>query len=1011
MLAVPAKAQSCVPQNAGLPPLTGRMVYEDFGGPVPNDPGAIYIYDFLSANTCTMPALIPTASMGLSAPTNPVFSPDGQAIVFSAVAPFGGPTGPSLQRHIYYWAIGAAYPRNLTLSMGNQRFEDVKFSPDGAFMMWKQAGDGVSSGGIWKANFGFDPSGEPQLTNPVQLVTGIRNSATEASGPTFSPDANHIYYFTGSGSFPPQQIEQYSLAGQTSGLAFSPQSSLNYYYYPVVDFTSGKLLYVGAPIGGRDKIFYFPNANAIDAMSIPTTFNAGDTGSDDSDPAPVDGDHFIYSRDNNTGNSSYALYLGQLSTGMSWSLSPLNINVPNTSLRGATYTAIRPTISSIPLVVYNSGSGTVTSTPTGTSCGPLCFAAYPPWTSVTLTATPAAGFTFGGWTGICTGTGTCTVTMYAALNVFAHFSEISPPPSAFVLAITKSGTGSVTSTPSGIDCGATCWANFASGASVILNAAPASGYSFAGWSGACGGTGDCVMTMNAAQNVTALFSQNPVSYSLTINTSGSGSVSSAPSGIDCGGICSASFAANTQVTLTPTPVTGYRFLQWSSACGGTGNCVVTMDSAKSVAASFLQNPPTATLTVSTNGSGKVISSTGEIDCGAVCSAQYQAPLAATLTATPADSFTFTGWSGACGGTGTCYVTGGSQSVTATFTQNPTSKPTFALSVSAVGSGTVTSSPAGINCTPTCTSAFTGGTPVSLTVTSASGFAFAGWGGACSGQGTCIVTMNAAQTVSASFVQGPSSMSPLFASVLPASRSATVNSTVTAFATIINSGASAVHGCAIAPIGGLPVDFTYQSTNSLTNALFGNPNTPMDIAANSSKSYVIALTPTAAFAPTALNLSFACSDVPQSSIHAGLNTLLLSASATPVPDIVALVATLQNDGIAHLAGTTNQGSGVFAVATVNLGTVAAITATANTGGVSLPLDIKLCQTNPTTGICISPMGVSTTLIVNNSDTPTFAVFIDRTGPITFDPANSRITVQFADSNGAVRGETSVAVQSQ
>jgi hypothetical protein len=63
----------------------------------------------------------------------------------------------------------------------------------------------------------------------------------------------------------------------------------------------------------------------------------------------------------------------------------------------------------------------------------------------------------------------------------------------------------VKSSPTGNSCGSTCTANFASGASVTLSAAAASGSTFAGWSGACTGTSTCALSMTAARNVTATF--------------------------------------------------------------------------------------------------------------------------------------------------------------------------------------------------------------------------------------------------------------------------------------------------------------------------------------------------------------------------------------------------------------------------------------------------------------------------------------------------------------------------
>ena len=75
-----------------------------------------------------------------------------------------------------------------------------------------------------------------------------------------------------------------------------------------------------------------------------------------------------------------------------------------------------------------------------------------------------------------------------------------------------------------------------------------------------------------------------------------------------------------------------------------------------------------------------------------------------------------------------------------------------LTVSVSGSGTVASNPSGISCPSTCSHIFTGGSPVTLTPTPASGWAFSSWGGACSGSGGCTVTMNAAESVTATFVQ-------------------------------------------------------------------------------------------------------------------------------------------------------------------------------------------------------------------------------------------------------------------
>ena len=266
------------------------------------------------------------------------------------------------------------------------------------------------------------------------------------------------------------------------------------------------------------------------------------------------------------------------------------------------------------------------------------------------------------------------------------------------------------------------------------------------------------------------------------------------------------------------------------------------------------------------------------------------------------------------------------------------------------------------------------------------------------------------STSSSSANTSSASAGLVAAVLPESRSAQVGGTVTAFATIINTGTTAGAGCSISPATSLAVTFVYQTTNPTTNALTGTANTPVSIAGNNgSQSFVVALTPSAAFAPTNVAFNFSCSNVAPAPVVTGLNTVLLSASTTPTPDVVALAATMQNDGIVHVTGTPSEGE--FAVATDNLGSGDTITIAANTGAATLPVAITLCQTNPQSGQCLQTPSATVTTTINSNATPTFGVFVSASGAVALNPANSRIFVTFTDSTNAVRGETSVAVETQ
>ena len=249
-------------------------------------------------------------------------------------------------------------------------------------------------------------------------------------------------------------------------------------------------------------------------------------------------------------------------------------------------------VPSAPVTIQKAGggSGSVMSSPSGIDCGSDCTGGYPLDSSMTLIAVPNTGSVFAGWSGDCTGsTATCVMAINGSKSVTATFA---PQPAPFSLTVTRTGDGSGAVAGQGINCGSDCDETYSSGTTVTLQASPASGSVFSGWSGHCTGPGDCTLTMNGGKSVTASFTR-PASggFGLTVSRSGTGSgvVTSDPGGINCSLDCQEAFPKGTVVTLQAFADPGSIFAGWS-ACEGTDTCKVTIDSQKTVTATFNPAP-------------------------------------------------------------------------------------------------------------------------------------------------------------------------------------------------------------------------------------------------------------------------------------------------------------------------------------------------------------------------------------------------------------------------------------
>lgn len=356
------------------------------------------------------------------------------------------------------------------------------------------------------------------------------------------------------------------------------------------------------------------------------------------------------------------------------------------------------------LVITKQGSGT------GTTSYPseYPFATFDYGTVVTPTATADVSSHFTGWTGACTGTGPCVLTMNEIKYLWANFAI-----NQYALTTTTDGTGSgsVTQDPA--------TGPYSHGTTVTVTPTASSDSDFVGWAGACTGSGACEVTMDAAKTVTATFDLK--NYALTVNKVGSGTTSVA-SGTE--------FAHGTAVTVTATQDTGWHFIGWTGDCSGTGDCVVTMDGAKTVTATFEINSYTITPDIVGNGSLVTDPAGPNFTHGTVV----------TVTAVADTGWYFSGWSSADCFTHPCVlVMDSNKTLVAVF---DTLSHVLTTATDGTGNGSVSTTPG--------TGPFDHGTVVAVNATADPGSTFAGWSGACSGLGACSVTMDAAKSVTATF---------------------------------------------------------------------------------------------------------------------------------------------------------------------------------------------------------------------------------------------------------------------
>ncbi len=281
-------------------------------------------------------------------------------------------------------------------------------------------------------------------------------------------------------------------------------------------------------------------------------------------------------------------------------------------------------LSLLSVTVNGNGAGTVTSSPAGINCSSgTCTASYVATTTVTLSANPnTTTSVFAGWTGDCTGMGSCMVSMAAARNVTATYTlrrytlSVAPAPG--------SPSSVATFGSAGIACPGDCTQDYDHGTSVTIRATPGANRTFTGWGYAgCPGTGDCTLTMTGNVTLAPSFTLTPYPVAVTISGGPGGVlVTSSPGGISCAPTCSANFPYSSSVTLTPAAAAGYRMVWGTGPCAGsTGACSFAVPSGGTSARADYIEQRTVTVTGLGGGASATTYLQGSV-CAPTCTGTF-----------------------------------------------------------------------------------------------------------------------------------------------------------------------------------------------------------------------------------------------------------------------------------------------------------------------------------------------------------------------------------------------------
>ena len=371
----------------------------------------------------------------------------------------------------------------------------------------------------------------------------------------------------------------------------------------------------------------------------------------------------------------------------------------------ATFAAPVPTCA-LTIGAATGGTATITSGTLSGACG----------RSVTLTATPSAGYRFATWTGGSTANPLSLVVTATASTVTPSFVQQC----TLALAATPANGGTATlstGAPAG-DCGR----------SVTALATPSASFNFTSWSDGNTAPSRAVVVSTAAQSLTATFTAIPPPPQCTI------AIGTATGGAAALTTGAATGTCGRSVTVTATAATGYRFGTWNDGSTANPLTVVVNATTVTVTPAFVQQC-TLTLAATPANGGTAALSAGSLagDCGR----------SSTALATPNADFTFASWSdGVTTASRPVTVSVPAQSLTATFAAIPPPQCTIVLGAASGGTAALTAGAA----TGLC------GRSVTVTATPAPGYRFGSWIDGSTANPLTVVVSTTTVTLVPAFIQ-------------------------------------------------------------------------------------------------------------------------------------------------------------------------------------------------------------------------------------------------------------------